>query len=474
MTRVALPSLRRRFFLAAVALTLLCGAGARAQQGEPVGQRPAGVIHGSVTLEGQPLAGKQVVLYVLRRGEEETRSFTRTESTGAFQFDRIKTDPSYSYVAAAEHEGVSYQSQPLTFAIPELKKEVELKVAHTTTSDADISVAREHSILDFASGKLLVTTVLMARNGGSRAYIGFEQVGLGRREVLKLPLPVGFKNFQLLQGGTTQEVELADWGGSYTRPMPPGVVTLAYRYELPVKGEDLTFTRKVAYQTGQLDVLVAMAGNGGEMQGMPGMQGPPSRFPQRQSSELRIASTTLADQGLLDMQGRQVRRLSGQGLQKGSAISLTIAGLTPAGFWTRHSSIAYGIIVLIILGGMLVPLISAKRRKQAQMADRPVTHRPQQRPAKNRAGAPENGAQAASKGAAAGRRGAERPAREPKRSARREEGPAVRREELYEALVAIEEQRQAGAIAEQSYELQREELRRELKDLLRATPPNLA
>ena len=411
-----------------------------------------GALRGTVTLEGAPVAGLQVVLYVMRNGADETRSFAASDTSGAFRFERVKTDPAFSYVVSAEYDGVVYHTAPLVFAAGEQEKEVSLSVARTTTSDAQISVPQEHLILEPHPGKIRVTTVMVVRNSGARAYVGFEQVGLGKREVVKLHLPIGYKDFQFIQGGATANVELVDWGGSYTRPLPPGSATLAFQYDLPVTGGKLVFSRNVGYAIKRFDILISV----------PKIKEPNNPNNEISNPEFRASSGMLTDQGVFNLRGRSMRRFSGQDVRKGSSVSVTLSGLAPAGFWSAHSNIAYLVIVIIILAGLLVPLASAKKRKQVRQAGGLQRESRQQAKAQSapQSGPADNGGETAAKSVAKQR----------SKPASKTAVMASRKEDLFETLVSLEEKHEAGEIVENDYQTRREELRGELKDLLHAMP----
>lgn len=427
----------RILFLAVVAVAGLSLA-SHAQQGQSAPAAAGGIIRGTVVLEGSPVPKLDVVLYVLREGKEETRLFGTTDEQGAFRFDGVKTDRAYTYVVSADYAGVFYHSARLTFTGNDVDKSVELRVAATTTSDENISVARERMKLDHEAGKLRLLTVMEARNTGDKAYIGFQQVGLGRREILKLPLPVAFKNFKVLQGGGLQDVELEDWGGAYTRPFPPGALTLAYQYELRTNAADYSFTRKLPYPIGQFDLVVTDA-------------------------DLRVSATSLNDAGVIEVNNRKVRRLTARNLAAGTTITVSLAGLAPAGFWTKHAGYAYAIIVAIILAGLLIPLASAKRRKIGKKTAAGKVPSPQKGTLKDARSGP-GGDGAAAK--AAKSPGADGQASEPPKAAQL----AERKEALFVELVNLEEAREAGGVDEQEFEIKRDELRRELKEVLYALP----
>ncbi len=232
----------RRIIMAALLLALtLCLPGAALAQDE--GLTVSGRVV-SDTEAGAPLGGIEVALYSYAGGSLSTVATAVTGEAGDFNFGDVAAGP--QYVVSAAYQELDYY-QPVIFAPGATETFVEVHVVAATDSDAAVSVAMRHVIIDFDEAAPLVTEICRVSNGANATFV--RDVGS-----LVFTLPPGAVPLNEL----TDYEPLGDGRLRYRQPLPPGPSELVYGYSLPPAADgsyDIVFTAD--YPTANLEVLLS-------------------------------------------------------------------------------------------------------------------------------------------------------------------------------------------------------------------------
>lgn len=114
-------------------------AGTDAAAMPPHSKTEVGEIHGTLTKDGKPQSGKQVVIQVQQDGQTLLTLPKTTGPKGEFVFKNIFRDPQYSYTLLTEDDGKIYQEGPLKLTAKQdvLKVRFEIKHEHSAEMNAD-------------------------------------------------------------------------------------------------------------------------------------------------------------------------------------------------------------------------------------------------------------------------------------------------------------------------------------------------
>ncbi len=102
---------------------------------------------------------------------------TQADAAGKFQFTGLSTENTLTYVTWVKYGTADYGGDPVIFKEGETSKSVKIQVFEETESDAAITVSNQHSIIESSQGQLFVTEVIRFNNAGDRTYIGTKSDG---------------------------------------------------------------------------------------------------------------------------------------------------------------------------------------------------------------------------------------------------------------------------------------------------------
>lgn len=100
----------------------------------PHSKMEVGQLEGTLTKNGKPQAGKEIVIQVQQGGQVLLTLPKKTDEKGQFIFKNIFKDPQYSYTLMTEDEGKVYRHGPLQLT----GKQTSLKVAFAIKPDAEV------------------------------------------------------------------------------------------------------------------------------------------------------------------------------------------------------------------------------------------------------------------------------------------------------------------------------------------------
>jgi len=277
ITRYLLP-----ITLLLVALLLPQPTAAQDSTPEPVLGRVEGQVE-NVTADAGPPIGIPVILYALQ-DFEPTDTFTGTVgSDGGFTFPDIPLVEGLTYIATLEYQNVAYGSAFVTFDGLRETLRLDIEVYEATNDPAVISVGRLHIIVDFGDEQMLVSELYIFDNLSDRVFVG--PTGDPEEGTLGLPLPAGAMSSLVERArgdsmvSTANSVFSIEGGYRDTFPVRPGegAQQLMLIYALPYDDE-ATVSHPLLYPIGSVSLILSDAGLSVESdlftgQGQAAMQG---------------------------------------------------------------------------------------------------------------------------------------------------------------------------------------------------------
>ncbi|MSQ33525.1 MAG: hypothetical protein EXR60_03795 [Dehalococcoidia bacterium] len=275
-------------------------------------------------------------------GEALTIAATTTGTEGAFRFEGLNTEVSLLYqVRAAFHDG-DFRGQAFSFTPGESRLAADLPVFDTTADPGAVRFTSVLTLVELDGRRLLVTQPIKVLNTTDSAYIGPAPQDGESRRTLVIPLPAGVKTVQYLEGLLPEDAELTAAGVFFRVPLAPGPRNMLLRYEVPVAAARYRLTWRSEFATDQFDILLL---------------------------GLRVESgpSSLKDEGVITVEGREFRRLVARGVAPGAALQATLVGLPvfdvqQALRWAALGvglSLGTALLAMAILKGMRPPTAEA-------------------------------------------------------------------------------------------------------------------
>lgn len=303
--------------------------------------RGAGVIRGVVTNDtqgGAPVAGLQVTLLPFVGADELPPLTTNADESGAFTFADLPIGPDYTYLLTTQYGGVEFASAAVTLH-QAAQQEVRLPVYEASTTPGQIRIALAQWFVDYEPGSLLVGELYRVEHVGDRAFLGAAEVAPGKREVLRFPLPEGYRSLAVEGGAIGDRFLLSDGAVVDTRPLPPGVTQYLLRYRLPYQGSRVDLAHPLAYPASQVRVLV---GPGPEVRSPVLQQVGVQPIGERQFTDLRAES--LPANQVVSLQFRNL----GRALEE-ETFATAVLAYSPALLFGLGAAAAAAMLALLVL-----------------------------------------------------------------------------------------------------------------------------
>jgi hypothetical protein len=242
---------------------------------------------------------------------------------------------------------------PVTATVP-------LTLSIAAGDDGVIAIDSAHLVVESFGSVLRVSELYLFGNQGDQPYTG--QPGpQGQVTTVQVPLPQDAVGLAFAEGITATDFIQVEGGLWDTRPVLPGQETLQifYSYHLPVMGETVRLERSYRYPVGTLNILLVQPG-------------------------LALRSDQLLDMGLQSFEDRQYRLYAAANLPAGVPLTVdlvvepveAVATPTPtqpaAPITGDHQGLlrelGFGLAGLAVLGAVLYPLLTTRRRAPGQAA----------------------------------------------------------------------------------------------------------
>lgn len=316
-----------------------------------------GIIEGQVMngTAGAPrvsLVGLEVTLYDVTVGSRALLATTFSDGQGRFQFEGLATDAGRTYEFQLEYQGIVYGARS-AFPDGETLLRVAATIYETTTGDRGIVVERQHVLVDFEAGALVIRELCILNNTEDTIYVG--QAGA----TVRFSLPAGAEELTFSDTEVAPHFLETEEGFAYVRPVMPGQKEVLYVYRVPYDGRQLALSRSLVYPTASFDAMIADVG-------------------------VEVESPQLEYQSLTGGGETAYLHFSGQNLAADSEVVVNLSGapqgtaaLAPASFELDLGLHRYapGIALLMVLLGAALPLAQTRltqRRAPSAEANGPA------------------------------------------------------------------------------------------------------
>ncbi|MBI2238404.1 MAG: carboxypeptidase regulatory-like domain-containing protein [Actinobacteria bacterium] len=382
---------------------------------------------------GGAVAGLEVTLH-LYRGEAEAGSRVAiTDPEGAFSFQGLDADPSWSYQVTATYEEADYQTRNVQLT-PGTTTALTLKVYEGTRSPDNLTQVNWVVWVDREGNGAAIQHDIDVVNSGKTTYVGGERVASDKRSVLELPLASGAENLQYL--GIFMECCALVQGNTFihTMPITPGESQATLRYTTGSL-TDLSFP--VSFPTDSLTLLVP--------------------------ADIRVVAEGLTASGQTQDRGLTYQVLTATDLAVGDDIHVSLSGLEGRG----RSPLVLVLVAAAVLAAVAAVLIwrfagrAARPRAKQRTTTRGTRTAPAATQATRRAARAPRGRRPRPAPVASGRATAERgasPDGPPRARAEADDEAAL----LVEEIAALDLAFERGILAGDTYH----RLRRATKDRL--------
>lgn len=318
-------------------------------EGTAAPAQSAGSITGRVVnASGSPLPESMTVTLVgFDQMVQSMEVSTTTLPDGNFAFENVELLPERVYVAMADWQGITFNSDMLRGSDVLAGQEARLNVHvyDTTTDTSGLVAERMHVFFDFPSpGVLQVGELFIVSNPGNLMVTGKTPSDA----VVSYTLPEGATNLTFQDGELGGRFLQTENGFADTASISPGSgMQVLFAYELPYDGElDVTLTPPLPVSAA---VIIAP------------------------ESGARLSSSQLTDTGVRDMQGISVHLYTASDLPAGQPLEINVsgnAGATAAlDAGTTTGLIVGGLSLAVSIGLTIYYFSSRRKRMEAEEED---------------------------------------------------------------------------------------------------------
>jgi hypothetical protein len=213
---------------------------------------PAGTIRVEVVDENvRPIVGAAIRIGVMKADGGRENLVHETNAEGVLVLSDLPTGAAQSYRVNVLRDGATYSTTP--FRLEPDRGQRARVVALPTTRDTSVllqTLGQAH--LEYRDERIHVTMQAQLANLGSETLV-FSEDGL------KVRLPVGFTAFQSPQQMTDQRLVPDDDGFALKGSIPPGRITLAWAFDIPLSSGDMRVTMPMPFRTFRYRVLSDMS-----------------------------------------------------------------------------------------------------------------------------------------------------------------------------------------------------------------------
>lgn len=201
---------------------------------EPATDLPPGTIRVVVVDENDaPVADAEIELGVMRSAGDRDRLPARSGPDGVYLYEGLETGSTQAYRVNVLHEGATYSSTPFQLP-PDTGYTARVRRLPTSHDEQQILQFVAQLLLEIRDERLHVIVQTQLVNIGDATYV-FPGDGARMR------LPDGFLAFQAQAVMTDQHVEEQEgYGVRIAGSLPPGSVTLAWAFDVPLEGSEAT------------------------------------------------------------------------------------------------------------------------------------------------------------------------------------------------------------------------------------------
>lgn len=162
---------------------------------------------------------------------ENLNQETKTQN-GRFAFDGVEAPQGRAFYVSVDYSGATYTSEPAFIESDVLVFDLPVTVFETTTDTSALVIEQAHLLLNFENpGKVMVIQFLVIANDSDKTVVAETEGG----PVVKIDLPQGFSNLQFEDGVIGDRFVATETGFADTLSVSPsqGEYQLVFAFELP-------------------------------------------------------------------------------------------------------------------------------------------------------------------------------------------------------------------------------------------------
>lgn len=315
---------------------------------EPDNRIPRGTIRVIVVdAQNNPVSGADIRIGIMKSDSSRDSIMGRTNEAGILDQTELPTGSSQAYRVNVHYDGATYSSTPFRLE-PDRGHLVRVRRLETTRSTRSLLQSLGQTMLEYKQGRVKVTQQAQLMN------LGDETVVLDG-DTVRFDLPDEFTAFQTPQSMDDQRLVPDDTGFVVRGSVPPGRVALVWTYDLPLSGDEISFSTNMPFRTYGYRVMTdAAEGMRLEVDGFP-------RAEEHEGHGGRKLLVTQIERGPEDDELERIR--------------ITVRGIPGAGP-ARWLALG-GAFVLLILGFLLATrggdragaITRARRARQDELLD---------------------------------------------------------------------------------------------------------
>lgn len=231
---------------------------AAARHADMAGSIAGAVVNG--THSKSPVPGQTVTLQMsVNSGKTQNVATATTDSQGHFSFTGLDASGASVYALQTHYQSGDFESGAITFDSG-AAQQATLTVYDTTSNDAALTVTVATVLFsepNKQTGVIPVGEFISFKNSGNTAFVGTTAPANGMpMGLLRFALPAGATNLTVGQGfGNSQAIQVGSGFGS-TATVAPGTTQFAFVFDVPYTSTDYVFNYKAEYPTASVVVLV--------------------------------------------------------------------------------------------------------------------------------------------------------------------------------------------------------------------------
>ncbi|HUF36920.1 MAG TPA: c-type cytochrome [Anaerolineales bacterium] len=273
-------------------------------------------------------AGLEVILYGFDQFQQTFDETTTIEADGTFRFDVVEMPEGRAFLVAVEHQRGTYTSD-LAVAGPVAEPiAFQVEIYDSTTDISALSIDRLHVFFEFISSDVVrVAELVLITNAGSEVVLPAED----GRPSLTFMLPPEAVNLQFEEGSVgSQFVLLPEGGFGDLRGVSPGVGSHQILFSF-----DMPYTRRF-----ELD----------QVMGLP-VSALVVLLP---DTGVEIVGEGLVSGGVRDIEGRNYQLYTGGGIAAGAELPVALSGVPDVGGETGLLSSSAGLSIGVSVFGFVL------------------------------------------------------------------------------------------------------------------------
>lgn len=261
----------------------------------------AGVITGQVSNAsgGEVPSDLEVVLHAFDQFQEVMSTTAKIATDGTFRFDGVEITDGQAYIVTTDYKGTTYTSDLAVADPATLAYDMPVSIYETSSEKSVLEINRLHVLFEFVSAdQIRVAELILVSNLSDSVVVPTED----QTPILNFTLPEGATNLQFQQGALGRDFIQTSTGFGDLRAIIPGEAShqVLFSFDLPYdNGVEISQPMDLPVQSMVVlspDVGVTVSGSG------------------------------LTDGGVQDVQGTAYQVLSGNGIQEGGILSISLSG----------------------------------------------------------------------------------------------------------------------------------------------------